>query len=351
MATIDTSAPVLVTGATGYVAGWVVQRLIAAGATVHAPVRDARNADKLKHLGAIAANGPGKIVYFEADLLKDGSYADAMRDCRVVFHTASPFTLKVKDAQKELVDPALLGTRNVLEQAKRTASVQRVVVTSSTVAIHTDAVDCAAAPGGVLTEAVWNSTASLQHEPYAYSKVLAEREAWRLAEGAAFRLVTVNPSFVIGPAIGGKPTSESFAVMKRAGRGDFKLGGPRFGMGMVDVRDVADGHIAAAYLPDAEGRHLLCGHNTHLLEALLTLRDKYGADYPLPRGAAPKWLLWTLAPFLGSTRASISRNVDIPWRADNSKSRTKLGLSYRPLQQSMEEMFQYMIEQGYFRRP
>ena len=73
MITVDTSAPVMVTGATGYVAGWLVKELLEAGAMVHAPVRDPSAKDRLKHLDAIAAASPGTIRYFKADLMTPGS--------------------------------------------------------------------------------------------------------------------------------------------------------------------------------------------------------------------------------------------------------------------------------------
>ncbi len=88
---IDTSSPVMVTGATGYVAGHVVERLLQAGCTVHAAVRDPNDAKKLAHLKALDTRTSGSLRFFAADLLKHGSYADAMQGCGTVFHTASPF--------------------------------------------------------------------------------------------------------------------------------------------------------------------------------------------------------------------------------------------------------------------
>lgn len=346
---IDTSTPVLVTGATGFVAGWLVKDLLEAGATVHAAVRDASNTEKLAHLDAVAEAAPGTIEYFEADLLADGSYAEAMAGTGVVFHTASPFTLSVDDPQKELVDPALRGTRNVLEQATQVDSVRRVVVTSSVVAIYSDAAEYAEAPGGVLTEDVWNTTASLDYQPYAYSKTLAERAAWTIAETqSSWDLVTVNPSLVVGPPIGGRPTSESFAIMRRAGKGDLRFGAPRMAMALVDVRDVARAHLAAAFTTGARGRHIVSGHNGNLLDALSLLRPRFGQDYPIPTRAVPKRLLWSVAPAAGLTRRGVARNVDVPMKLDNSKSIEELGQSYRPLRRSLEDMFQYMIDDGYF---
>ena len=345
---IDRSGPVLVTGATGFVAGWIIRRLLEEGVTVHATVRDPGDAGRLRHLNALPRAHGAELRFFGADLLGNGSFAEAMAGCGVVFHTASPFTSTVKDPERELIEPALLGTRNVLNQARKTDSVRRVVLTSSCAAIYTDAADCADAPGGILTEAIWNTTASLEHQPYSLSKTLAEAEAWKLAEGAHFRLVALNPCLIMGPAIGGRPTSESFSIMERVGKGDFRFGAPRLGLGFVDVRDVAEAHLAAAFLPDAEGRNIVAAHDADLLSALMTLQPKYGRAFRLPTRAAPKFLLWLLAPRLGLTRKFVSRNVDVPWRADNGKGRRELGLTYRPLQDTMQDMFQYMIDQGYF---
>ena len=115
MTYLDPSQPVMVTGATGYVAGWLVKKLLDEGFTVHAPVRSPDKPEKIKYLEQLAINAPGSIKYFKADLLDPGSYTEAMKGCQVVFHTASPFTTNVKDPQKDLVDPALEGTLNALD--------------------------------------------------------------------------------------------------------------------------------------------------------------------------------------------------------------------------------------------
>lgn len=158
MAQIDKTKPVLVTGATGYVAGWIVKRLLDDGITVHAAVRDPGNTDKLQFLDALVEQSPGTIKYFKTDLLEKGSYAEAMQGCELVFHTASPFTLSVTDPQKDLVEPAQLGTRNVLETANETESVKRVVVTSSCAAIYGDNADIDNVDGEMFTDDVWNTS-------------------------------------------------------------------------------------------------------------------------------------------------------------------------------------------------
>ncbi|WP_103224948.1 NAD-dependent epimerase/dehydratase family protein [Roseibium marinum] len=343
---IPTRHPVLVTGATGYVAGWLVKELLEAGVTVNAAVRNPGNAAKLRHLREIADGSPGTIRFFEADLLKPGSYAAAMEGCSVVFHTASPFTTRVRNPQKELIDPALKGTRNVLETAAAIAAVERVVVTSSCAAIYTDAIDCRKAPGGILREDIWNTTASLTYQPYSFSKTLAEREAWRIADAQnRFKLVAVNPSLVIGPALNPDPTSESFNIVRQFGNGTMKLGAPKLGLGAVDVRDLARAHLAAGFVPNAEGRYIVSGHNTNILELGKALIEKYGNTHPVPRKSVPKSLVWLLGPILGGiSRRFVINNVDVKWRADNSRSKRDLGMTYRPLEESMEDMFQQMID-------
>ncbi len=347
---IDTQTPVLVTGASGYVAGWIVHDLLAAGVTVHGTVRDPENSAKTANLTEMGARLPGTLRLFKADLLDPGSFAEAMVGCGIVFHTASPFTVAVDDPQTDLVDPALNGTRNVLEQVNRSATVNRVVLTSSVVAMYGDIADIIEDHGGTLTDSAWNTTSSLNHQPYAFSKLLAEREAWRIADAQdRWKMVVINPSLVIGPSVGPAPTSESFSIVKAYGDGRTKTGAPRMNFGVVDVRDLAHAHLAAAYLPDAAGRHIINGTVTDMAEMGMLLQDRFGADYPVPRRAMPKWLFWLVGPILAPiTRSFVTRNAGHPFAMDNSKSISALGQTYRPLKTSIEEMFAQMAERGSF---
>lgn len=342
---IDKSKPVLVTGATGYVAGPIVKALLEEGVTVHAAVRDPSKKEKLKELDKIAGNSDGKIVYFKSDLLELGSYAKAMAGCGVVFHTASPFIIDVKDPQAELIDPALKGTRNVLEEVANHPSVTRVVLTSSCAAICGDNIDVAEMPGEILSEEVWNTTSSLEHQPYSYSKTVAEQAAWEIAKAQNhWQLVTINPSLVLGPSVSSNPTSESFSLIKQLGDGTMKMGVPDYSLGCVDVRDLAYAHIAAGYLPKVEGRHILSGHNTNFLELGQALRERFGNKYPFPKKTLPKWLLSIVGPLINKalTRESIAKNVGHPWQADNSKSKRELGVNYRPFEESVCDMFEQL---------
>ncbi len=343
----------MITGANGYVAGWIVKRLLDEGLIVHAAVRNPDDEEKFKYLNKVAETAPGTIKYFESDLLEYGSYAEAMTGCQVLFHTASPCIMYTTDPQKDLIEPAQLGTRNVLEEANKTSTVKRVVLTSSVVAMYGDNVDLESYPNGICTEEFWNNSSSLTHQPYFYSKALAEKEAWKLHNNQSqWDLVTINSPLVIGPGINPYGTSESFNVIKQYGDGSMKLGMPRMGVGIVDVRDLAEAHFNAGFYPEAKGRYITSAYNTDLFSMSQMLLEKYGADYPIPRKALPKWLVWTVAPLVNKafSRKVIARNINKPWKGDNSKSINELNMKYRPLKESMEDFFQQMIDSGQLKK-
>lgn len=348
MTVIDKTKPVFVSGANGYVASWLVKKLLDKGLTVHAVVRDPNNDKKIGHLKEVAQSAPGEIQFFKGDLLEPGSYKEAMEGCELVYHTASPFTTVVKNPQKELIEPAVKGTENILKTANEVNTVKRVVDTSSCAAIYTDAIDTVNAPGGRLTEDVWNTTASLDYQPYSYSKTLAEQKAWEIADQQSqWDLVTINMCLVMGPPLNPKATtSESFNILKQIGDGTFKSGAPKMGIGIVDVRDVADAHFNAGFTPEAKGRYITSAHETDLYAMSQTLMPKYGKNFPLPKSPAPKWLLMLVGPMLNKnlTRKFIKNNVNVPWRADNSKIKKDLGIKLRPLQETMEDSFQALVD-------
>jgi len=356
---IPTSSPVMVTGSTGYVGGVLVKQLLEAGLTVHCPVRDPTNESKIEHLKALS--GGENLKFFKADLLDQGSYLESMKGCSVVFHVASPFIMNVSSekAQELLLTPAVKGTLNVLESANDPSvesSVKRVVLTSSVMAIATDGTDCEetrAKTGKMIDEETWNTSASKDYEPYAYSKTLAEQAAWdyvKKQENCAFDLVVCNPSFVMGPGVKVHRSSESYTFIEAFGTGKLGGGCPDFSMVFVDVRDVARGHIAAGFLPAekvANQRYILNGTNEKMLNVGKILAEDYPA-YSFPTSNVPKWLFWCVAPYVGITRKYCSRAVGHTHEMDNAKSLRDLGLGeYKPLKESMSDMFQQCLDDGY----
>jgi len=214
------SRPVLVTGGTGYVATELIKQLLVKGYHVRTTVRS-KDPKKVAALSALGKALPGKLDFFEADLLTDGAFDDAVKGTRYVFHTASPFFIEVKkDPYEELINPAMHGTRNVLSSVvKSRDTVQRVVVTSSVAAIIGNEASGPVKPpvqGEFYTEDDWNTTSTAEKGAYFVSKTKAEQAAWEVAKSEGLDLVTINPNFVMGPAI--SPTAGGTSI------GYFKVG-------------------------------------------------------------------------------------------------------------------------------
>ncbi|MEE8056675.1 MAG: NAD-dependent epimerase/dehydratase family protein [Pseudomonadales bacterium] len=347
MVTIDKSAPILVTGGNGYIASWIIKQLLDQGFTVHSTVRDPKQKARVGHLEKMTQNAPGSLQLFKADLLEPGSFDQSIKGCELVIHTASPFILKgFKDAHAALLHPATEGTRNVLEGVNRTDTVKRVVLTSSVASICGDAVDLKQVPGGVFTEEHWNTTSNIDHQPYSYSKVSAEREAWAInKQQHRWDMVVINPSLVVGPSLTQGSNSASIDILKQFGDGTLKVGVAKFYCGLVDVRDVAQGHISAGFTPQASGRHILSATEMSMLDMGKILRKHFGDRYPFPTRQLPKFLTWLLGPIVaGIPRAFVSKNVGYPLRFDNSYSKQDLAQTYRPIEQSLIEHFTQIID-------
>jgi nucleoside-diphosphate-sugar epimerase len=348
MSIIDKTKPVLVTGGSGYMASWIVKMLLEEGIDVHATVRDPLDAQRVAHLTALSKASTGKLKLFKADLLDFGCFDKSIQGCELVMHTASPFFItRTKNPEEDLIRPAKEGTRNVLEAAKRTPTVKRVVLTSSVAAIYGDNVDIKLAPGGLFTEKEWNGTSSAGHNPYPYSKMVAEKEAWAIAkEQNEWDLVTINPGWILGPSLSRRKDSMSINTMIQFANGTFKSGVPELWNGIVDVRDVASAHIKAGFTPKASGRHIIVSGEANLLDIANILRKHFGDAYPFPRRQAPKFIFWLIAPRLGYTRKYVSRNVGHQIQFDNSYSKTDLGMSYIPIEQTVKDHFQQILDDG-----
>lgn len=346
---INKDTPILITGGSGYIASWVVKKLLEQGYQVHATVRNKSKVKKVDHLLKMQEEFPRKLKLYEADLLKKGSFAKAMESCELVIHMASPFKINVKDAQKELVDPALEGTRNILSQVESTPSVKRVVLTSSVVAIYGDAVDMEGTSKGVFTEKHWNTTSSLKHQPYSYSKTLAEQEAWKIQKAQnRWDLVVINPGFVMGPSLSDRKDGESTDFMIQLLSGNFKTGVPNLTFGYVDVRDVAQAHILAGTQENASGRHITCNSSHTMLEVAQIIKKEFGSKFKLPSSEVPKFLMYLIGPLVGRMSWKfIGGNIGYPLRFDNSYSKSDLGLEYRDFSETLIDQVNQLLESGH----
>ena len=211
--------------------------------------------------------------------------------------------------------------------------------------IYGNAEDAEAIPNKTFNEKMWNTSSRADDGEYSFSKTVAEKEAWRLNEKQdRWKLVVINPSFVIGPALNPFADFESKKFMLQMGNGDLKMGVPDVNLAMVDVRDTARAHILAAFNDNAKGRYIISENSYKLLDIGKYLRKTFGDKYPTPKFVAPKFIVWLFSPLLGVKRTFIRKNVGYDFYFDNQKSIDELGMKYTDVNKSASEFFQQFIE-------
>ena len=340
---------ILVTGAGGYLASWIVENLLREGHSVHATVRRLGDGKKTKHLHDLAMTFPGMLSLYEADLLVERSFDKAMAGCDAVIHTASPYLLdKPKDVDVELIKPAVSGTLNVLGSVNRTETVRRVVLTSSVATLYNDACDVGAEVGHTVQESDVNPNQDLNHNPYAYSKTLAEKAAWdEQKKQTRWDLITIHPGAMFGPSLSRRVDATSVGMVIQFLNGSFRTGVPKLWLGVVDVRDVAEAHVRAATLPVARKRYIIVANSSNLLEISKMMRvDDHGIKNKLPKGETLKALIWLIGPLVGMRRTYVSRNVNHPVKFNSERSKKELGICYRKPEQTFDDHLRQIVADG-----
>jgi dihydroflavonol-4-reductase len=340
---VEPGGTVLVTGGTGFLGGWCVAELLRRGYSARTTVRDLTRADEVRAWFAAAGVEAGeRLSIVAADLTADGGWQEAVTGCDYVLHVASPFPPAQPKDPDELIVPARDGALRVL-RASLDAGVQRVVMTSSVAAVRHGRAPSADAP---YSEADWTDPNDLQRTPYVRSKTIAERAAWDhvRARGAESRLATVNPGAIIGPVLG-DDRSFSLQLIERLLNGMPAM--PRLGFVLVDVRDVADMHIRAMTDQAAGGeRFLAVDRFLWMQDVGQILRERLGpAAAKVPTRVAPNLLVRAMGLFDPSIR-SIVNDLGQSTTYTAEKAKTVLGWEPRPIEDSIADTAQSLIERG-----
>jgi nucleoside-diphosphate-sugar epimerase len=263
---------IFVTGGSGHIGSRIIITALEAGYWVRAAIRNQSKERQILTSPSIRALNPGRKLSFMVvpDLAVDGAYDEAVQGATYIIHVASPITCKEGETHKtSLIVPTVMGTLNILEAAKKTRSVRRVVITSSAIALLSWERFTSGSAGTVNEK---SRTPSLPGpygdavEAYGASKIAAlnETERWMKLEKEfiSFDVVNIFPSFVIGK-------NELVTDATDALRGSNALVlGPITGKEMnyipgvsVHVRDVALAHVKSldAKVPGNRGYLLTSG--------------------------------------------------------------------------------------------
>jgi nucleoside-diphosphate-sugar epimerase len=347
MREIDITRPVAVTGGSGYLASWIIKHFLDRGMNVRTSVRNLSDKAKYNHL--LKYKGARtRLKIFEADLLKKKSFDELINGCELVIHTASPFKIEgINNYDEEVIEPALEGTKNVLSSVNRICSVKRVVLTASMASINGDAADVLDKPGRIFTHEDWNSTSTLKHQPYSYSKTIAEIEAWEIANFQdRWDLITIHPGFILGPSLTKRTDSTSINFMITLLRGRFRFGVPDLWLGLVDVRDASLLHVLAALNPSAKGRYIAIEDTYSMVHITEKLVSQYGTRYNISTRKLPKILFYIAGPLMGFSLKFVRRNVSIPIKIDNSRSIEELGMAFRPIEATISDQVEQIEMDG-----
>jgi len=337
---------VLVTGGSGYLAGWCIVQLIQRGYRVRTTIRNPAREPEVHDAVASQVDPAHHLTIHQADLTSDEHWDNVIEGCDYVLHVASPFPPNQPKDPDELIRPAREGTVRVLGKALD-HGVKRIVVTSSIAAVRL----AKGSDKEVLDEDDWTDPSDESLTPYVRSKAIAERAAWDLAKerGAEDRVAVVNPGAIIGPLLH-DDTSYSLQAIERLLNG--MPGMPRLGFSFVDVRDVADLEIRAMTAPEAGGQRFIAVTKfLWMAEAGEILRQRLGERASkVPTRQIPDLLVRGMALFDGGIRSivgSLGKRVDI----SSERARTELGWSPRPIEDTIAETGESLIEHDVVKAP
>lgn len=324
---------VFVTGSTGFIGGNLARALLDDGHQVRLLVRPASDRRNIAGL-------PAELV--DGDLDDPQKLAEQMVGCDAVFHVAAHYSLWAKD-RDSIYRANVDGTKNMLAAA-RLATVKRFVHTSSVAAIGVPA------PGALGTEETRTSLEELVSD-YKKSKFLAEQAA-RQAAREGLDVVIVNPSTPVG-ARDVKPTPTGEIILRfLQGRMPAYV---HTGLNLIDVEDVARGHILAWQKGRTGERYILGARNLSLKEMLEILGAITGKRAPrialphfIPLAAA--YLDEMILARLGKTPQVSVSSVRMSQKAmyyDSSKAVRELGLPQNPIERALEKAVRWFEDNGY----
>lgn len=323
----------LVTGGTGFIGSAVVRHLLERGEAVRVLVR--RGSD-LRNLAGL----PVELAY--GDLRDRNAVREAIRGCQRLYHVAASYRLWSLNPE-ELYEVNVDGTRNILEAAGE-EGVGRIVYTSSVGALGIPT-------GGLGTEATPVTLEDMVGH-YKRSKFLAEALAREMVR-KGLPVVIVNPSTPVGPR-DVKPTPTGQVIV------DFlngkMVGYIDTGLNLIDVDDVAEGHILAAERGRVGERYIL-GHRNLTLKEIFDLLARITGLTP-PRLRLPYRSVLPLA-YLSQWTANwiTKRPPSIPLEGvkmakrfmffEASKAVEELGLPQRPVEMALQKAVKWFLDNGY----
>lgn len=334
---------VVVTGATGFIAKYVIAELLQRGYAVRGTLRDFLKVDPAVRSIEKTGAPTGLLTFAAADLTSDDGWDKAAEGAKYLVHTASPFPMEQPSNADDLIAPARDGTNRVMLAAHRNG-VKRVVLTSSTVAVmypHHYTRD------HVFSEEDFTEEGTPGLTPYIRSKTIAEKAAWHFIRTklGAPELSVINPGFVQGPALDAD-LSTSHELYRLMARGIYPAA-PRIRFPVCDVRDVAAAHAEAMVHPCAKGERFIIAEGE---TGLFALGQALAAECPDLKSKVPKFQLPDMVvrglavvdKRLRTVLPELGRNK----KCTAEKAKSVLGLNLRTGEDAIRDAIQSLRQMG-----
>ena len=334
---------VLVTGATGFVGKWTVIEALKAGYPVRGTVRSPAKAAAVRtSVSAMLGSDPGaRLDFAVCDLLDDAGWAQAMAGVTAVLHTA---TLVLGEEPKDpgpVIRTAVEGSARVLRFA-HAAGVKRVVITES---IATVGYGHGQTSGKRVYDETYFTNLDNMRWTWAYAtgKTRAERASWEFTKANGMEMTTIHPGAIFGPAI---DEDVSVSVGGISGILDGTIPAlPNLGISVIDVRDVAEMHIAALEKPESIGERYLATNTYVWFKDVAAMLQKAYPDRRIRIKILPDWLMRFLAQFGGPVR-QIIEDIGNEKHYDGRKGEKLLGRPYRSVEEAVLSGAESVIRLG-----
>jgi len=336
---------VVVTGASGFIGSHIVANLLNRGREVRATVRDATDPGRVDHLRRLPIGEGGSIEIVEMDLLEAESVNRAISGCREVIHTAAVVVLKAKNPQEKIVDPSVIGTRNVLNAIDSAGTVECLVHTSSTAAIRPQKWE----DGQILTTETWADDSNIDNNPYGLAKFSSERlvREWHESRsGGGPKMATINPCVVLGPPLSKRHLRGSPSFVMTLLNREIPFVVPMH-ISIVDVRDVAEAHVRALTQGKEAGRYLVVSGQMWFREIARAVKAA-NPSLKIPTRQVPYLLSLLVSifhPRISLSWARMHLGKRLYW--DSSPAERDLGMEWRAPEESLLDTVPPVLENGW----
>ncbi|CAL4948520.1 unnamed protein product [Urochloa decumbens] len=269
--------PVVVAGASGFLGSWLVMKLLQAGYTVRATVRDPSEFFLSTKPLLYLPGATERLSIWRADLAEEGSFDEAIKGCAGVFHVATPMDFESKDPENEVIKPTVEGMLSIMRACKEAGTVRRVVFTSSAGTVNIEERQRPVYDHDNLSDVDFCRRVKMTGW---MSKSLSENAAMAYAAEHGLNLISIIPTLVVGPFLSAAmpPSLVAALALVTGNEAHYSI---LKQVQFVHLDDLCDAEIFLFDHPGATGRYVCSSHDATIHGLAAMLKERY-PEYAIP---------------------------------------------------------------------